>query len=310
MKYYTGSFRIKGWVAVALITGLLGCQKSFDYYKHEAIKSFEYEFYPEALAYADSGLALQPQNALLYAYKGRAYTQLKDFRLAKAAYDSAIKRDKENASWYMFKGMLLAQQNNGNEALANYDQAERLRANYDTLYMVRGDFHMSNGDKEKALEDYQKAVAASPYNASAHARQAKALMLLGQINKAAESIQKAIEYKPGHAPFLLQAGDIYYVQKDYPKALENYGEAVKKDSSLTQGYLFHAEVLNLLDRPKEALDDCRIVLSRDSTYRWAWYHSGVAQRKLGQYEQACISWRKAAALGDEDAQSKILEYCP
>jgi len=86
-----------------------------------------------------------------------------------------------------------------------------------------------------------------------------------------------------------QAATQAYQYTEYDKSLEYVNEAISKDESFIEAYLFKAQVLNVLDRPKEEADTYKKAIKvNDTFFKYTYINSAKAHFRAGEYDIATL----------------------
>ena len=108
----------------------------------------------------------------------------------------------------------------------------------------------------------------------------------------------------------LRAGNSYYQQgewekaiEQYDKAIEQYDKAIGQDSECTEAYYNRGVAKLLLGRPEEALPDFDQAISLSPQYAIAYYNRGTAKGKLDRFKEALLDFSKAIDLNPQYAKA-------
>ncbi|HSQ93977.1 MAG TPA: tetratricopeptide repeat protein [Methanoregula sp.] len=92
-------------------------------YQGKAYAQIQLEQYADAVATADNGLALYPEDAMLWNNRGYALSLLGRNQEALAAYDKSVTFDRNYTTAYINKGDILSQMGRYSDAAAAYTRA-------------------------------------------------------------------------------------------------------------------------------------------------------------------------------------------
>lgn len=163
----------------------------------EPLKKFE------ILNIAPADVEKMDYNSDYYNEKGREFYAKKDLNLAIEYFFKAINLDKRNAQAYNNLGMCYRLKNNTNLAVKYFKQAHRLN------------------------KDYTQPLV----------NMALLYKQLGCTGQEFFYLQKALKYNPNDYWAYYLLGDYFKDKGLYPKALENYKEAIKINNTFTQAYM-------------------------------------------------------------------------
>ncbi len=98
-------------------------------------------------------------------------------------------------------------------------------------------YECSNKEEYKdAVKWYKKSVAADPKFVEAYDNMGAAYRRLGDLDNAKKCYNKSIELYPQGNMAHQNLGIVYWIEKNYEKALEQYGIMQKNDSTDAEGY--------------------------------------------------------------------------
>ena len=117
--------------------------------------------FDEALVQYDKALKLDPQNPVIYVFRGGAYQGKGKVELALADFSKAIEL-KPNANFYLLRGRSYAVNGNDEKAIADFSKAIELDKNEAAAFSSRGGLFLKKKLYDPAIEDYTKAANLSP----------------------------------------------------------------------------------------------------------------------------------------------------
>jgi outer membrane protein OmpA-like peptidoglycan-associated protein len=104
-----------------------------------------------------------------------------------------------------------------------------------------------------------------------------------------------------------QAATQAYQYTEYDKSLDYVNEAIAKEESFIEAYLFKAQVLNLLGRVQEEADTYKKAIAvNDSFFKYTYLNSAKAHFRAGEYDNATAhtqSFLGVAELSKSDIES-------
>lgn len=214
-------------------------------------------------------MALDPDYAIAYNYRGNAYADLGDNQKALLDYDQAIVLDPEYAVPYNNRGIAYYNLGEKQKALLDYDKASALNLEFASAYINRGNAHSALGENKRALLDYDKAIAIDPENASAY----------------------------------YNRGITYYKLGDKQKALPDYDKTIALDPEFASAYNNRGLAYSDLGDKGKALLDYNKAIALDSGFALAFFNRGNAYSDLGDDQKALLDYDKAIAFNPEDANA-------
>ncbi|MBK1874862.1 MULTISPECIES: type IV pilus biogenesis/stability protein PilW [Marinobacter] len=148
-------------------------------------------------------------------------------------------------------------------------------------------------DRQKAVDNYVEL-------ASAYIGQ-------GNIERARHHLDRALEIEPNSPQALAALGLIYNADGESELAEENFKKAISKDSGYTRARVYYGAFLYSKQRFAEARDQFSAA-SRDTSYKdrgSVFYNLGMTQERLGEQDDAIVSYRRASELTRGDARSLL-----
>ena len=131
----------------------------------------------------------------------------------------------DRARAFAWRGWASYEKGDYDTALTDLDEAIRTDPNFTFMFVFRGRIHV-------AKKDYDKAVA--------------------DLTHAAQN-----NYQPAFA----NLAAVYFEQKDYPAAMKQLDEALRRDGSDIEALLIRERVHMALGKPADALRDCQAALA-------------------------------------------------
>ena len=174
-------------------------KKTSKQYIEEGHDFIGHRLFTEAVGSYDKALALEPNDAAVWEFRGEALDSLGRYEEALASYDKAISIIPFlNVLWDDRAKILL---NLGwfAEAVESSDKAISLKANYAPAWFHRGEAFGSLGQFAEALASFDKALAIDPKDAHVWCIRGVALTALGRYAEAIESYDKALAINPDFA---------------------------------------------------------------------------------------------------------------
>jgi tetratricopeptide (TPR) repeat protein len=253
----------------------------------EGIKAFQTQEYLRAYLSLDRALEIQPENALLWGWRGLVLNNIwlilplneeRRSQLPPKYADTWIAAQ-DSSAW---KSAL------DRERTASFDRLQNAPPTTPELWQVRSEYSLWQGDcihndREgrthvylEALSSIEQAIALAPENAEIWNTHVKVLEKLSRFDEACQSAERALEL----APTDYIAWNVY-------------------------AYL----LLWNLSRPQEALSAYDRALSlapkQDSKQRLRAYRGrGIALEKLGRDEEALESYERSLQFGGNDSHSR------
>lgn len=126
--------------------------------------------YNEAIKQFTLAIALEPNFAKGYWYRGDANRELVQFQEAINDYTTAISIEPKNAKFYKLRGDSYYDLKQFDKAEKDYGKGIDLDPKNATLWLYRGDCYLATKQNDKACPDYKKAQELGSRNAKAQAQ--------------------------------------------------------------------------------------------------------------------------------------------
>lgn len=224
--------------------------------------------FEEAIENAGNALVLNPGNSQAMALRGYALGRIEDFVTAEAVLDEAIALDPNNALPYAYKAEILGLRSQtatgdsdmlaqaieysrkAQELSPNMLETHRARgivlmftANYEDavveleaaialnkfiadLHIYLGNNYRSIGEDAKAIREYNNAITLNPSDAAPYNSLSRTYAKLGEYQNSINFGEQAIELEPTNPYYYGNLGVVYYRMGDYPRAIETLALAV------------------------------------------------------------------------------------
>ncbi|MCX7930172.1 MAG: tetratricopeptide repeat protein [Chlorobi bacterium] len=242
--------------------------------------------YEDAARQVELYLQSEPTDIDALLLAGEIYTQLESPKKALEYYQRAYQRDRSNIT-----------------AIRRYARALS-----------------EAGDHKQALEILQRAIRSNPKNVYLRLDYGQALLAADSIRSAELEITKAREMDKSIPDGFLALGDLYYSQRVYLLAKDNYEQAIKLDPNnlaareklaLVYFRLANAEVVdNALANEyySRSLQEWAAIIQRDSTYARAYFEQGKIFFYASRFAEAVRSLRKYIQLRPDAPNATIARW--
>ncbi|CAI5700748.1 unnamed protein product [Peronospora effusa] len=231
--------------------------------------------------------------------RGNAFYKQKKFSEAIECYNEAIGSDATNMSYYSNLAAVKLEMGQYDACIEDCKKAIEVgranRADYELIakaYVRIGNAYLKKGDLEEnltaAIDSYEGAQMEN--RTKEVERKIKALQV--KLRKVKELAyidpEKALEAK--------NAGNDFFKNGEFPKAVERYTEAIKRDPSCAVYYANRAAAYTKLTSFNEAKKDCEKAIELDPKYVKAYSRMGAIQCFMKEFHKARESYEKGLAL--------------
>ena len=181
----------------------------------------------KAIAKLNEIIKQAPENPLIYAARGDAYSATQKFDEALADYDSVIRLAPDNGKAYNIRANLYRDLERADEALADFTESIRLDPEHAFPHISRGMLYYQQGKIEESLKDFEDYSKLAPEDYLGHNNRAFVLFQMERYEEAEASWKLATEFEDvddyvfaGHAVSLEQLKRPVEAVEEYRKAVQ------------------------------------------------------------------------------------------
>jgi len=154
----------------------------------------------------DAGLGLIPPATAIHLFRAALNGSEGRYAEALAEADTTVALSSTYDEAYRLRGRALVDLGDADGAIREYSRAIQLNGANIEAYLNRAAVRMRRGEFEKAITDYNEAIARAPENADAYAGRGVAFTFLQRSGPALADFDKAIQLDPGLAiPYVNKA---------------------------------------------------------------------------------------------------------
>ncbi|HEY4211569.1 MAG TPA: tetratricopeptide repeat protein [Steroidobacteraceae bacterium] len=184
-----------------------------------------------AVAAYKEGLTRDPSAVSVRVELGRLLTRLGRWPEAQHCFQQTLELDPKCIDAECGLANAISLQGSPEAARRRLNVALRRTSGNAQILLCRSGVLMALGDHEAAIHDLRQAFTACPDDALIPLKWAVCLANLGRPRRAKAILLKAVELDPTHAVSLHALGLIYLQLRDYPAAIEVFGQALKRHPS-------------------------------------------------------------------------------
>ncbi len=156
---------------------------------------------------------------------------------------------------YYYRGLAYSAKNQDNLAVQDFTRAVSLQPLQASYYQQRGVSLLKTGQYQRAIDDFTKVMELEPENPYARGGRARGLFYLGQSEKALDDLVQAIRRNPNSAALYRLRSDIYSASGDYENSVRDYDAAIQVKPDDSAAYNNRGIALANLGRTREAVED-------------------------------------------------------
>jgi tetratricopeptide (TPR) repeat protein len=257
--------------------------------------------YEKAIVSYDKAIALEPNNANAYRYKGEALYYFFKYEEAIKCFDRALELEPNNANIWNNKGLALDSLGNYEGAINCYDKAIELEPNDANIWNNKGAALDNLSKYEEAIKFYDKALELEPNDANIWNNKGLALDSLGKYKEAIKLYDKAIELEPNNAYAWNNKGYALRHLNRNEEAIKLYDKAIELEPNYALAWYNKGNALRHLDRNEEAINCYDKAIELNPNYAYPWNNKGIALYNLGKHEEAIKFYDKAIELEPNNA---------
>jgi TolB-like protein/DNA-binding winged helix-turn-helix (wHTH) protein/lipoprotein NlpI len=154
-------------------------------------------------------------------------------------------------------------------------------------------------DKAGAENEFRRAIELNPSYATAHQWYAEELAAIGRGGEAVAEIKRAQQLDPLSLPIGVVAGWIFYVGRDYGRAIDQYQKTLEMDSNFAVAHLYLGRVYVQTGNLTQAIIECQTAnrQSGEHPFYTAWL--GYAYARAGKRGDALRILRDLQAISQQ-----------
>ena len=248
---------------------------------------------------------------ILY-YVGSSLMALGSYEEAIQNYTDLIKLDAKSANAYSSRALCYGFLGDADKSRADYDEAIRLEPGNYAHYLGKYYLLMENGEEQAAAEVLKTASAIEVKTSADGYNLAKIHFYQGDYELSLSEFSEG--FKNGFKEAYYYIGEIYRIQKDYPKAIYYYDIFLKDGGAAVPGaynqiaacYIKTGEYASALQCLEQG-----IALNQAGSMQILMKNLIVAYEYLGRFEDAGknLNWYLSLYPGDEEAarEARFLE---
>ena len=217
----------------------------------------------EALVYY--GKAVDTKSPAAYVALAQFYVKKKQGDKALSMIDSALKSLPKNPDLLELKGRILLADQQTKEAVSVFEQLEAVAPERGIMLKIQT--FVANKDYVRAADEARRLVEIRPKSAQGYLALAQIYDVQGDRNRAIDELKKGVNADSGSIAALTQLGYAYARKKDFGQAAASFNEAVRKDPRHSAPALFGLGALyDEQGKRQDALKKYREALHQSPVY--------------------------------------------
>jgi|GEM_PF-3030982 len=207
----------------------------------------------------------------------------------------AIALHPEDAQAYYFRGLAYYDSASYQQAAADFTRCLRLAPEMRHVINCRGMCYYLLGDYDRALADFERSNRADVCNMFAY--RADIYRRKGEPERALADLQQALELEPDHPDLMYRLGRLHAEAGRDEQAIASMDRLLARHPASARAYELRGAAYLRLGRHDEALRDLSRCVELAPAESRCYYYRGVANFRLRRYEPALADFRQAHELG-------------
>jgi tetratricopeptide (TPR) repeat protein len=206
-------------------------------------QQYENEDYTDAIESYTKAIRLQPDLALAYQCRGKAFWKTSKQEEAINDCNRALQLNPKFPEAYNYRGNARLDKGDLDGALSDFTEAIRLKPDFTFAYYNRGRARNQKDDLEGAIKDFTEAIRLQPDDADAYFHRGLAHSKLSDFDEAIKDYTGFIVFNPQYADVYWARGSAFFNKGDYYSAAADYQKYFDlggTNESIRQ-YLAHAK---------------------------------------------------------------------
>ena len=247
--------------------------------------------------------------AFAHNFRGLAYVDKGQYRMAMADYNSAINLDKNFVEAFNNRGNLYVNMGRYSQALQDYNEALSHDPKYFNAYYNRGILHLRSNELDEAISDFTQAINSKSDIADAFNKRGVAFSFKGEYKKSFADFTQALKLNNNFAEAYYNRGVIYHLHQQYVPAIANFSEALRIKPDYIDARFSRGVSFAVLGKDDLAVKDFTDVLKINSRHIGALKRMGIMLKNRERYEESSAQYEKIIQIkpDDQDALQALSE---
>jgi tetratricopeptide (TPR) repeat protein len=281
--------------------------------------------FDQAIVYFDLAIAIEPERAVWYYWRGISYEQkgrheeaATDIHRALGGLDHLIQQTPDNAEYVATRGRSYAWKGDFDLAIADLSRAIDLAPNTADYYYVRGSSYSELADFSHAIADFSRAVNLVPTNPDYHYARASAYYGAGHYERAIADLNQAIDANPNNPRYYQMRGSSFYQAvfygypaNGYDRAIDDFRRAIELDPGnpdhyYARGNSYYQQAVHRssTDIDNAIADFVHAIDLAPNTADY-YYARGMCYKLQRNRQAAQQDFKRAVQLGHPQAKSEL-----
>lgn len=233
-----------------------------------------------ALADLNSAIALVPDFANAYIYRGTVWGELHEYDRAIADLEQANRLKPNDPLIFNNFGNAYAGKGEAATAIVNYNRAIGIRSDYAQAYYNRASAYEALHDQSQALADYDEAIRLEPTYSDAYGNRGALKLTRGEIQQGIADFDSAVHLNPRDLRTLMNRANAYLIANRLSDAEKDFSHVIQIDPGNAGAYLGRGRAVLFSDSKSQSIEDFRTAhrLLPTSAYTVLWLHIARTHR--------------------------------
>jgi len=176
---------------------------------------------------------------------------------------NSVKEYKKNPALHVALAKVYASNKQFDKAFEILNAAKAIDKNYVNIYLTEGDIFLNQNKPGEAASKYESATSFDAKCKTAYFKLARIYYLGKMYPQSLEFMEKLKAVDEHFPPYLKLAGDIYYEQGKYAKAIEVYSEYLQSDEAVLADHSHYAYALFFNKEYKKSIEKLNQIMPLD-----------------------------------------------
>ena len=255
-------------------------------------------FRQDAGAGTDKIFTMQGANhSTIFNYLGLIEAKLRNYKKGLAYMDSALRLDPNEAQYHVNRGIIKEHILDTVGAIADYQRALVIDPSQGLAIHNIAVIKRSRGQQNESEKLLDEAILQSPTLPYPHAARAFYRLSHKDMKGALEDYNKVLELDNEDEESWLYRGMVKEKLKDDDGAFVDYTQAITLKNDYIKAWLTRGNLLTKLNRLSDAVEDYSVAITWYADYGLAFYNRAIAKQKMGKLKEACQDILEAERLG-------------
>lgn len=231
---------------------------------------------------------------------------LGEYDLAFQYLESAEKYEKDRSEIKNLKGMILLALGRTEDARQIFNEVLKKYPNDIDAHFGLAEIELYDGKFSGAENQYAEALKRQNSNRKALLSLALVCAETKRYAQSEKYLRQAMQFYSGEPEVHYLAAIIYTMKGDYKDAEKHARIAVEIRGGYEQAYELLAQIVYLQHRYSEVINLCDFIIRRNRNSSAAWYLKGVSQSKLGNNDDAIVTWDTGLSVNPQDELMRMM----